>query len=251
MKSKGKVTGRVLVLDFDDVILPSERLIDDMIAKYWYTASDKYLRDLNSMFKKNLIETRDELEAEIEVYRDKKNQILEEVYPHLKNKIDYNSIICESNISKDTIDNVRKLISSRRYDMVIIESHYNSEEEKKCKDKLIKKRFLGTYFLPVKFFEEDYIDSLKNDTVRVRTSKAEYIKSFLDYNSVEYDFSLFTLVDNSPSNIKDWCKHGGIGIIYGPSNLYNNVFSLDPKIISVVEDRLIFNNTYDGIIKRR
>ena len=249
MKSKGKITGRVLVLDFDDVILHSERLIDDAISKYWYTASDRYARNLNQQFQDNIIKTRDELNAEMEVYYDKKNQILEEVYSHLKQKIDYRKIINEQNISFKTIRYVRELINSNRYDMVIIESHFNSELEKDCKKELIEKLFPGAFFLPVRFFEQDYLESKEKNITRVRTSKAEYLKAYLDLNSIEYNFGFFTLIDNSPSNIKDWIEHGGIGLVFGNSNYPNAIPSLNPSIVYNAEKQFVLNSQ-NSIVKR-
>ena len=251
MKSKGKVTGRVLVLDFDDVILHSERLIDDAISKYWYTASDRYARNLNQQFQDNIIKTRDELNAELDVYYDKKNQMLEEVYPHLKKKIDYGKIINEENISIKTIKYVRELIKSNRYDMVIIESHYNSDVDKSCKKELIEKLFPGAFFLPVRFFEQDYLESKENNVNRVRTSKAEYLKSYLDLNGIEYNFGFFTLIDNSPSNIKDWVEHGGIGLVFENTNHPKTISSLKPEVVFNAEKQFALNSENNNIKRRR
>lgn len=246
------IKGRVLVLDFDDVILSSERLIDRDIAKYWYTASDRYARDLERKFDADIIKTRDELDAELEIYRDKKNQILEEVYPHFEGKINYKGIISPQNISPLIAKQVRTLIRSNRYEMVIIESHYNSETEKKCKEQLINKLFPGAFFLPVRFFEADYIESKKNNTPRTRTSKAEYLMDYLNFNSVSYDFRLFTLIDNSPGNIKDWISHGGVGIIFGNSSFGDTINDLDSNKIINIENRFAIRNVAsDDDQKRR
>lgn len=250
MIAEGKITGRVLVLDFDDVILHSERLIDEAIAKFWYTASDRYARELNRQFANNTIKTRDELDAQLEIYYDKKNQMLEEVYPHLKGKIDYKKIINEKNISPETIKQVNELIASSRYDMVIIESHYNSQEEKDCKDQLIKKIFPGAFFLPVRFFEQDYIKSKESDVERIRTSKAEYLMDYLDLNGIEYDFSLFTLIDNSPSNIRDWIKNGGIGLVYGNSSNLPSIENLALPTVVNIENQLTKVDRYNNIKRR-
>ena len=247
-QNERKIRGRILVLDFDDVILPSERLIDSYIAKTWYTASDRYIGTLDSDFLNDKIKTRDELKAIKRIAYDKKNQILEEVYPHLKGKIDYCNIIKVQNISRETVEQVRRLISSSRYKMVIIESHYNSLLERQCKEKLIKRVFPGAFFLPVKFFEMDYFRSKDEGIDRVRTNKAEYLNDYLTYNGVSFDFEKVTFVDNSKDNVDPFLQAGAVGILFGNENIGMPSIS-DLSIEKIINIEEIFDKAREKKVK--
>lgn len=218
---------KVLCLDFDDVILRTTPIIESIIEKINYNASGNYVDNLNLKEREGIID-RQTHRTLVEESFDLKDQILEEVYPRYKGRIDYSKIITIDNAYQNVIDYINYLCQCGRYDKVYIISHYNVEREIECKSKFIKKYLPYAELIPVKFHLEPYKKGIRREC----TNKALYVKRYLKIKGIKN----YTLVDNSLENVCKWEKAGGIGIQYN-EHIYchSKVHDLNPFNIMAVE----------------
>ena len=218
---------KVLVLDFDDVIMATGHLVDAEIKKINFRASGQYQRDITKQFQSGEIDF-ETYRVLLEEHFDLKDRVLEEVDPEFRGRIDYSKIISPQNFYPNVVDYINYLVRCGRYDEVYIESLYNVSSEAKHKAEIIKKYMPGVKFIPVPFHRVPYKVGLK----RQRTNKALYIQEYLNRCGIEN----YTLIDDSNSNVKEWIEAGGIGINFNAqSNDINKLHNLNPFYISVQE----------------
>ena len=185
--------------------------------------------DLNKLLleHKKLLKQKTDLEfkkSQIELYKDdlklnifdRKDQILEEIYPQFKDKIDYYKGVTGF-IPKGRIEEVNDLYYSDSFKKIAICSHYNCSKERKIKEEFIKDNFTNIDFIPVLFHEEEY----SYGKSRVLTPKS--IASLKFYNG-RYLLQDFVLIDDSKRNCISFIKdinldgrimHGGKSIQFG------------------------------------
>ena len=171
-----------LVSDFDGVLVNSLPLIDEYVKRIDYKASDEYRKILvdrsnqlhilkqqleeeqkfNSNEYRAVIEEIEELRRKRYEHYDRKNVVLEEVYPEYRNRIDYNAIYQLENAYDGVIETLIRIKNEKIYDKIIVCSSVNTSVEILYKRKFINKYLENAYFLPVHFFSLPYEDPETN-----------------------------------------------------------------------------------------
>ena len=203
---------KILLFDIDDTVNKSRRATEEQIEKINFKASKKYKRiydDAHPFFG-------DELDNGDfnKVYRDLRNQILEDYGPYL-GAIDYSLIHRESNLYDNSMEFMNYLINNHDDNVFVLYlSHYNPEREAVLKiqkyyeytlDNNGESKLDGIIMLPV--FEERYEPNGKDRTIN---SKATVLTTQLGI-SPRY-FSKCYLIDDSGSVRRDFKERGGIVI---------------------------------------
>lgn len=198
----------ILCIDFDDVIIKTKPLVEAIIEKIEFNGSEKYFQTIQRYYYDGFIdlETKKFLEDK---HFDYKDRILEEVDDKYKNLIDYRKVISIDNIYCNAVEYINFLKRSNRYSKIYILTHCNVQREIDAKLEFMNKYCPGIEVIAVPFHKDKYAEGVK----RKRTSKAEYLKEYLGIDSI----SNCTLIDDSPSNGRDWTAHGGTYIKYNPN----------------------------------
>ena len=174
-----------LISDFDGVLVDSLPLIDEYVKQIDYRASDEYrsklikrsnecneekqrLEEEQKFYGKEMYKIKQEL-LELEKKRlehyDRKNIVLEEVYPEYRNRIGYNEIYQIENAYEGVIELLTKIWEKRVYERLIVCTNVNTGVEIQSKRAFIKKYLPMAQFVPLRFFLDPYFDpftGLKN-----------------------------------------------------------------------------------------
>lgn len=203
---------KIFLFDIDDTVNRSTKATEEQIEKINFKASKKYKRiydDAHPFFG-------DELENEDfnKIYRDLRNQILEDYGPYL-GAIDYDLIHRKENLYEHSMEFINHLINNHDENVFVLYlSHYNPEREAVLKiqryyeyslDSKGESNLDGIIVLPV--FEERYEPNGKK---RMINSKAISLISQLGL-SLRYLSKCF-LIDDSGSVRRDFKERGGIVI---------------------------------------
>lgn len=196
---------RILCIDFDDTIFKTKPFVEEIVEKIDYMGSERYLMSIEHDSRLDK-ETKRILSEE---HFEHKDQVLEEVFEEYVGLIDYDRIFAMNEIHQGAIEYVNYLYRCGRYDKVFILTHYNIEREVEAKKVFINKYFPGMEVIAVPFHKDKYEFGKK----RKRSSKAEYLMEYLGLSNILN----CTLIDDSPSNGRDWILHGGNFIQYNPN----------------------------------
>lgn len=222
---------KILCIDFDDVIFKTKPIIEKIIKKIEYKATDEYLHSIVNDTKLDA-ETKEILRRE---HFDYKDRVLEEVDEKYKNKIDYDKIFETNEVYPHTIEYVKYLCNCGRYDKVYILTHCNVKREVDAKIKFINKYFPGLEVIAVPYHKDKY----EPGKYRKPSSKAETIMKYLGTD----DISNCTLIDDSNTNRVDWQAHGGNSIRFNPNNEISinekEIPSLNPFGVSIMSDTVL------------
>ena len=169
-----------IISDFDGVIVNSLPLIDEYVQELDYKASDKYRKELVDrsnachLEKQRLEEEQKfdgyemdiivqeiaELQRKRKDHYDRKNIVLEEVYPEFRNKIDYQKIYQIENAYEDAIETLIRIWERKIYERMIICTNINSGVEILAKRGFIKEYLPMAQLIPLRFFLDPYYDPL-------------------------------------------------------------------------------------------
>jgi len=227
---------KVLVLDYDDVLYPSKEIMEKILAEIDEKATEAYMKKI--VAEKG--DSDDFSELRVEHYN-VKNMILEDV-GEFKGLVDYVKAY-SLDFYENAINYLIYYLTCGIYDFVVIESHYNSEDELKIKFKKLndaieaKKKKLGLHIkmanlmmIGVRFFEQEFDPNI----IRIPTSKFD---RFVDKTGIK-DTSLVTLVDDREKNVEDWIEKGGHAILFvnGEKDIKNyRLNSLNPFDLKMIE----------------
>ena len=195
----------VLALDCDGVIVNSLPLMDKCIADINYVASDEFaskvirehrMREaflLDNYFKNDLDlynkyskQEQEIFERLLKVNRITKDEVLEEVHPMYKNRIDYFTIYRIENVFRGVFGIIRYLYEKKKFKKIYIVTQFNSVLEVLAKYSLFKKYLsdengnpmVEVVFIPFHDKENTpYIydkERYFENGDRKRTNKAEY-----------------------------------------------------------------------------
>ena len=208
---------RVLCLDFDDVIMRTRDFVEPIIEKNAPLASEKGLKEALHEARKGFIDEDGEKEI-VNKHFDMKDRFLEEVDKEYQGIINYDEIISIENTYPNAVEYINYLCLCGEYSKVYIVSHCNISREVDAKIKFLDKYCPHVTFIPVPFHVEKY----EKNKVRARTSKANYVKVYLNQN----DIHDYVLIDDSATNGKDWEEKGGRYIKFNPRGVAENIYEI-------------------------
>ena len=151
----------------------------------------------------------DTIKITYQMIEDKKLQTQDEIIDFFKN-INWNELLKISPIINDSINCIKKLIESEKFDVTIL-THVNSNHEIEEKIKFIKKA----------------IPYIKIITCPKRIDKCDFVNPI---NAI--------LVDDYLKNLEKWQAKGGIAVKFSDSNKINHNFITVTKLDQLLDIRL-------------
>mgnify|MGYP005799834553 CR=1 FL=1 len=134
--------------------------------------------------------------------------------------LDWNNLIKTAPIMNDSINCIRKLIDSNRFNISIL-THVNSKGEAEEKIKMINKKFPEISIIPCP----------------KRIDKCDFVSPI---NSI--------LVDDYLGNLEKWQAKGGISVKFSDKNKQNNKFITITKLDQLLN--IDFNMNKEKVYKR-
>lgn len=122
--------------------------------------------------------------------------------------VDYDSIYIKENANMDVINTVNSLYQAGLFTGIYELSHHNGGREESAKRRLNQQTMPDIPFLGLRFHTEPQNPGVR----RGRSSKALYVKKLFNFESLKNCY----LIDDSQSNIEEWIRQGGKGILYRP-----------------------------------
>ncbi len=253
------------VYDYDEVLIPGSRLIDEQILENGkgmeevkkatnaygdqlfeqqisLVAKKQELELERNIFSKEYFEIKEELEEierlKIEHFRIK-DQVLEETEPQYVNLVNYSQIYRREYLYPGVCEAIWEIYDRGVYAILFDNSHTNTNNEEKYKGLLLKSDFPPMIFVPVRFHILPYRDR-EGFIIKDRHPSDKVLQMYA--NNKIIDPSISTYVDNSRGVLKCAKKIG--------FRTYLVEKGQDPRAVIIQAANDTIDKYHDGKIKK-